>query len=213
MLDELKAVKDAMPRERLEAMVVDPKTSPSWAARCALMLGVCGNENSANLLRGQIMDEWMTARYRHKFGEFLLAHLLLEREEGLKFVSDHIIRNERTNVNRIISTLWALERLWDDSRSPHERAKICEVVYPLLDDKDNTDPAIESLTHMQDWSLQPRLAAMYKEADRFDAPQLLRDDIVKYMKACFYSAKPDAVEDPKYIKDARDFLRSLPAQY
>jgi hypothetical protein len=205
--DELAALRNDLPRERLRRWVADPQTNVTRVGLYGTMLGVCGEEADAKLL-GQIalgpVEDFRLGIYGVMFGYLLLAgEDGLRRLEQAKFAQDAGVPFSET-----YAALHALRSMWDHGGGRIAPARLRQSMRLLLDRPEIADLAIMDLARWKDWEVQDRLIRLYDDED-YDIPAVKRA-IVRYLLAAAHDPAfdPDGNHD-RHVIEARRQIEHL----
>jgi hypothetical protein len=198
------------PREKLRKWLNSPDTQQSRLGLYGMMLGLCGDESDAQLLKAKIIEP--TQDLRLGIDGMMAGYLLLTGEKGLAVIEETKLANKKVPFSETYSGMQALRFMWSygEGRIPPERLR--QSMRILLDRPDLTDLVVADLARWKDWSVQKRLMDMYG-ADEFNIPSHKRA-IVRYMLACTKDV-PEAQGEgqgqplPQHVIDAQKYLKQL----
>ncbi len=169
--------------DKLRGWLKDARTPESRLGIYAFLLGACGGEQDAALLRALIAAP--TERTEAAFDGLLGGYAQLRPREGWELALS-ILKDER----RPFATRFAVVRMlrFYHSWKPEEtRAKVLEGMAAVLKQGDAADLAVEDLRRWQAWDLTGDVLKLYGTKG-YDAP-LMQRALVRYALSC---PKPEA---------------------
>ncbi|MEX0701147.1 MAG: hypothetical protein WD069_03550 [Planctomycetales bacterium] len=214
---------DQMPAEKIAKWVTSEDTSPTRLGFYGMLLGLCGDEDDAALLKAEILDE--TGEYRLGIDGVMSGYLLLTGEKGLALLEEEklkphyvetvrpdgsIHRENKVPFSETYSAMRAIRFMWDygDGRISADRLR--QSMRMLLDRPDLADLVIADLARWKDWSVQDRMMELYGSKE-YDVPSVKRA-IVRYLLVCAASAPKDAPAPPPHVVEAKKHLADLRAR-
>ena len=219
--NDVAALEDPIPHEKLRRSVSDPSTNPNHLGLYWTMLGVCGDEEDIALMEGEIFRP--TEDFRIGVEGMISGYLLLTQESGLDRIDQLKLRTKILNnadgqpvldkdgVTRplpFIETYRAMQALrfmwkYGDERISRERLR--QSMRLLLDRPELADIVIAQLARWQDWSVQDRVMKLYG-AEEYDIPSIKRA-IVRYLLVC--SKFEPADKNAKVLQHVQDAKQNL----
>jgi hypothetical protein len=204
--DTREVAKQSSP-DKLAKWLQDPATPAFRHGLYALMLGDCGGEKHAEVLRKMLDDAQKQASTG--VDGLLTGYTMLKPKEGWAYLRD-ILQDSKKEFMLRYAALRAIRFFWNyrpDLVSERDRV---EGVTILLDQADIADLAIEDLRLHACWEVTDRVLALYDKKSH-DVP-IIRRYIVRYALSC---PKPQASEfvakvrkkDPDTVKDIEEFLK------
>jgi hypothetical protein len=203
---EVGLVANKLKPDELRKWLVDPQTPSHRLSLYGFLLGACGNERDADLLRRFILnpDERMGPAL-----DGLLAGLIkLNDREGWR-LTKQILDDDKRSFTQRHSVLRML-RFYHGYLPNETRQHLLECGGIMLGEADLIDLAIDHLRQWQMWDLTPRLLGLYgtKEAS---AP-ITKRAIIRYALAC---PQPEAkrfieemkAKDPDLVQEVLDFMQ------
>lgn len=192
--------------DRLRQLIQDPRTPAERLGLFSLLLGACGGEKDAALLRGMIEkpnDQAHTA-----LGGLLSGYIELKPREGWE-LAHKLLGNERRPFTERLSVLGTL-RFYHGWKPDDSRRDVLKGLAVLLPQGDIADLAVEDLRRWQLWDLTTDVLALYGKKSH-DAP-ILQRALLRYALSC---PKPEAdrfvaqrrKEDPELIKDIEESMQ------
>jgi len=187
---------------RLRRLLGDPKTSTDRLSLFAFLLGGCGGDADAQLLR-KLIDQ--PGRDDRNLDGLLSGYIHLRPADGWDLTYTILADRERPFLEQYAAmrTLRLYQGWRPDDVRPHV-LRCCKVV---VEDGEIADLAIEDLRRWQIWELTPTVLAQYT-SPAHKAP-ITRRAIVRYALSC---PLPDArrfVAQLEQQPDQRDLLRDL----
>lgn len=182
--EDLIALKARMPRQKLLEWINDPETSVNRRRLYLTMLGVCGNDDDAETLRGFI--ESGDRKQRAGLDALVASYLTLAGDKGVELIEREFLKNPDVDYVDTLAAVSAL-RFHGSEVEIISRDRIVRAVRTLLDRPKLADMIIPDLARWEDWSVIDRLVKMFKEAD--EDSNWLRVPVISYLNEC---PKPEA---------------------
>lgn len=203
---DIAPVKDSFPRENLRKWLSDPNTPKTRLGLYGLMLGLCGNEEDAKLLRDII--EQPTQDYRLGIDGLMAGYLLINGADGLPLIDDGKLRNANAPFSETYAGMQALRFLWTyaPERIPAERLR--QSMRILLDRPDLADLVITDLARWEDWSVTDRLMQMYGH-DEYNLPSIKRNIVRYFLVAERVKPKQEGEAPPESAIKAKQYLEKI----
>ncbi|MCA9072202.1 MAG: hypothetical protein KDA84_24920, partial [Planctomycetaceae bacterium] len=209
---DLMLIKDSFSREKLRKWIDDPKTLASRLGLYGLMLGLCGNESDAELLKEKILDD--ADKTRLGIDGIMGGYLLITGDQGMDLLEEAKVKNPKAPLADVHATMAAFRFLWDFGEGVIPKARLRSAVRQLLDRSEVADLAIADLARWQDWSVQDRLMALYKKGDPSNplGEIAIRRAVIRYMIASTLdqpqSDDPSAPL-PSHVTKGKEHLETL----
>lgn len=206
---DITQLSDVMPREKLREWITSSETPATRFGLYGLMLGLCGNEDDAQLMEAKIREK--TEDFRLGIDGIISGYLLLTGDEGLNTINESKLKNKDVPFSETYAAMQALRFMWTygDGKIAPERLQASMRI--LLDRPELSDLVIADLARWKDWSVQDRLMALYG-ADEYNIPSIKRA-IVRYMlvgSKDVPEAEGEAVAElPPHVVKARKMLDKL----
>lgn len=203
---DIVAVKDKFPRAKLREWLSNPQTVVSRLGLYGLMLGLSGNNEDAEYLKGRLIEP--VEGFRLGIDGMMGGYLLLAGDKGLAVLEDTKLRNKKVAFSETYATMQALRFMWTygDNRIPKDRLR--QSMRLLLDRPELADLVVVDLGRWEDWSVSDRLMELYGSAG-YDIPSTKRAIVRFYLTE--EAAKPkDAKEPlPAHVVSAQKHLKQL----
>jgi hypothetical protein len=205
---EIGAVAGKLAPEKLRGWVKDPQTPAYRLNVYALLLGACGGEQDAALLRSLLQNP--TEQTTSALDGILAGYIQLRPQEGWD-LAVAMLRDTSKPFPVRYSVLRAL-RFYHGWKPEETRAKVLLGMQTLLPQEDIADIAIEDLRRWQAWDLTGDVLALYGKKSH-SAP-IMRRAIVRYA-LCSAPAKPEAASfvaerrrtEPALLKEVEESLQ------
>ena len=209
---------DSMPREKLRKWIVDPDTPVTRLGLYGLLLGLCGQEADAALMKSKILER--SDDFRLGIDGVISGFLLLTGAEGLGVIDDSKLKNatwiddqgnEKTvPFSETYAAMQALRFMWTYGEGRIEKERLRQSMRLLLDRPELADLVIADLARWKDWSVIDRLMKLYG-AEEYDIPSIKRA-IVRYLYYCSRDMPKDAEQAPEHTVLAKVRLVALEEQ-
>jgi hypothetical protein len=169
--------------DKLRTWLKDAKTPPERLSVYALLLGACGKEADAKLLR-ELLDR-KEERYTNAADGLLGGYMHRKPKEGwdLAFA---ILRDGRKPLTLRLAVLRVL-RYYHGAQPRESRANVLKAMGVVLAQGELADLAVEDLRQWQMWDLTRPILALYGKKG-FDAP-LMQRAILRYALCCKATAE------------------------
>lgn len=199
-------IKDEFPREDLRKWLTSPETPKTRLGLYGLMIGLCGTDEDAELLREIISQP--TQDYRLGIDGLMAGYLLLTGEEGLPLIEDTKLRNEDAVFSETYAGMQALRFLWTYSPETVPAERLRASMRILLDRPDLADLVITDLARWEDWSVTDRLKEMYGHDD-YNIPSIKRNIIRYFLVAERVKGEKEGDQPPESALKAKQYLAEL----
>jgi hypothetical protein len=200
---------EAAPRlrpERLRAWIKDPETPVNRLGLYAFLLGACGGEPDAALLRGLLQnpDERATSALDGILG----GYIQLRPREGWDLALA-LLRDEKKPFPVRYAVLRTL-RFYHGWKADEAREHVLRGLAAALPEADLADLPVEDLRRWQVWDLTADVLALY--ARKSHSAPIMRRAILRYALSC---PRPEAAafvaerrrEDPGLVKEVEESLQ------
>lgn len=203
---DLIALKDSMHHDKLIAWIQDPDVPATRRRLYFTMLGVCGSEKDAPLLK-QMME---SSERKDKAGldALIACYLLLTGESGLELVDNLFLKNSDSEYADTYAAIMAI-RFHGTETDKIDQTRLVESLRFMLDRPELADLVIPDLARWKDWKAMPRLVELFKEAD--EKSSWVRVPVINYLRACPLPEAKQRIEelseiDPEAVKRAQTFF-------
>jgi hypothetical protein len=171
----------------------------------AFLLGACGKEREATLLRKLLSEP--DERLSEALDGLLAGYINLQPNQGWDMASK-ILNDARQPFKARFAAVRTL-RFYYGWKPAETKAHVLRCYDKLLEDGDLADMPVDDLRRWQLWDLTDKVLAQYGKPSH-DAP-ILKRNIVRYALCCpLPQARPfvDRVnrQDPDLIRELRDAL-------
>ncbi|MCS6852668.1 MAG: hypothetical protein NZ700_16045 [Gemmataceae bacterium] len=196
-----------LPADKIAKWLEDPSTPPFRYGLYASMLGHCGQERHAALLRKMLDDP--QKRGGSGVDGMLAGYIMLKPKEGWNYLLG-ILSNPAHEFMLRYAALRAARFFWDFRTNVVPKADILNALHVLLDQGDIADLAIEDLRKWQCWEECDRVLGLFGRPSH-DVP-IVRRAIMRYALSC---PKPQAAKfvammrqkDAEWVKDVEELLK------
>jgi hypothetical protein len=207
---ELGQVAPKLSAEKLRGWLKDPQTPDNRLGLYAFLLGACGGDAEAALLRKMLDDP--TDRTKAAFDGILGGYINLRPREGWDLAMT-LLKDEKKSFAVRFAVVRTL-RFYHNWKPDDSKDYVQRGLRVILSQGDLADMAIEDLRRWQVWDLTSEVLALYGKKG-FDAP-IVRQAILRYALSCPKTDTAAAAfvaerrkQDPELVKDAEDALRFL----
>jgi hypothetical protein len=181
---EMKDLAKKLPAEKIAKWLNDPATPAFKLGLYASMLGHCGGDAEAKLLR-ELLDD-PTRNTNSGIDGVLAGYTMLKPKEGWQYVNA-ILADAKKDFLIRYAALRAARFFWDYRPDLVDHKTIAAGVARLLDDKNMADLAIEDLRKWHQSQYAGKIIAGWKNED-YDIP-IIRRAIVRFALSC--AQEPD----------------------
>jgi len=158
--NDYKDMARTLPAERIAGWLKDPKTAGFRYGLYGSMLGHCGKEEHASLLRGLLDDP------EHKLSSgvdgVMAGYVMLKPKEGIEYLKGILKDPSKAFLERY-AALKAARFFWEYRDDLISKKDLSEVMAPLLKMKDIADLAIDDYRKWHCWEMTERILALQKE--------------------------------------------------
>jgi hypothetical protein len=202
---EMGQVAPKLSAEKLRGWLKDPQTPENRLGVYALLLGACGGEQDAALLRA--MAEKPTPRTEAALDGLLGGYVQLRPREGWELALG-VLRDARQPFATRFAVVRML-RFYHGWKPRETQAKVMEGLATVLEQSDMADLAVEDLRRWQTWDLTDSVLKLYGRKG-YDSP-LMQRAVVRYALACPRAAAARFTAelrraDPALVKDVEESL-------
>ena len=152
-----------LPADKIAKWLQDPKTPAFRFGLYASMLGHCGKEEHADVLREMLDDPDKRRDQRHRRHPGRLHHA--EAEGRLGVPAQHP-QGPDEGVHAPLRGLRAVRFFWDSRPDVVAKKDVVEAIGLLLDQSDIADLAIEDLRKWQHWDMADAILALHDARSR-----------------------------------------------
>jgi hypothetical protein len=204
---DYRAMARELPADKVAAWLRDPDTPMYRYGLYASMLGHCGTEKHAQLLR-QMLDD-PHKRLAAGVDGILAGYVMLKPKEGWGYLRD-VLKDPSKEFPLRYAGLRAIRFFWEWRPDVIDRKAAVEATALLLDQGDIADLAIEDLRKWKVWELADHILRLYGQKSH-DAP-IIRRAILRYALNCPDPKAQAFVEqvrkaDPEMVKDVEELLK------
>jgi len=153
---------EKLPREKIRSWITNKDTPQTRMGLYGLLIGLCGNDEDAKILKGKILEE--TEDFRLGIDGLMSGYLLLTGEKGMSVLDEHKLKNRDVPFSETYAAMQALRFMWKYSEGRIEKDRLRASMRILLDRPELADLVIADLARWKDWDVQDRLMALYIQA-------------------------------------------------
>ena len=220
--EDIAAISDKLPREKLAAWLRDESTDPARLALYGLLIGLSGDESDADLLRGKIFTG--TDPFRIGIDGLMSGFLLLTGEEGLaeleakKLSPKYAVGDDgepQTDgdgqpvllpFSERYAAMQAVRFMWTYGGDRIGKERLRESLRLLLAEPDVADMIVADLARWQDWAAMDRIVGLYG-SEGYDVPAIDRA-IIRYLMEAERDA-PTTGDAPPHVEKAKAALEEI----
>lgn len=203
--EDVAAIVDLMPRDKLRQWITDPKTPVNRLGLFGLMLGLCGDDDDARLMRDRILEP--SEGFRIGIDGIMAGYVLLAGEQGLALIEREKITDKTQNFSEHVACMQMLRFLWTYAKDRFSPDRLRQSMRLMVDNPKIADLVIADLARWEDWETTSRLIELYGTPG-YDVPFVERK-ILYFMWAAEDSVAKDAGSKPPYVQQAQAFLKRI----
>jgi len=198
--EEILALREDLPREKILHWLTDPEITPSRRGLYGLMLGLCGKAEDGKRIEPILMEK--PEHPRLGIDGMMAGYILLTGEQGFqklvgaKLIDPEIIPGES------FAMLQTLRFLWEYAPHAVPRAAMIGAMHRLLDHPQYAGAAIIDLARWQHWDTTPELTRRYGQG-------LYTDRHIKEAVIRFLLLAAQAEKETPAVQNARVTLKKL----
>jgi hypothetical protein len=205
---DYKDMAKGLPPEKIAKWLRDPNTPSFRFGLYASMLGHCGKEEHAELLRSLLDDS--EQRVSSGLDGILAGYTLLKPKEGWDYLG-RILKNPAKDFTLRYAALRTVRFFWDSRPDVVPHKDLLPGVCELLEQADIADLAIEDLRKWQQWQVAEQVLGL-KDKPSHNVP-IIRRAILRFALSCPSSKlAADYVaelrrKDARMVSDAEELLK------
>ncbi len=204
---DYKEMAKTLPVDTLAAWLRDPKTPAFRYGLYASLLGHCGKDEHAKLLRAMIDDP--EKRKGSGIDGILAAYVMLQPKEAWAYLDD-LLKDSKQDFLMRYAGLRTLRFLWDQRPDLISKGDLVQGMALVLKQSDMADFAIEDLRKWKRWEMTEPILDLFGKKTH-DIP-VVRRAILRYALQC---PAPRAVafvreqrkRDADWVKDTEELLK------
>ncbi|MDZ4684433.1 MAG: hypothetical protein SH850_05035 [Planctomycetaceae bacterium] len=204
--EDVVAIKDRLPRDKLRKWLEDPETTKMRLGFYGLLLGLCGNADDGLFLAAKVFPPTAEDEVRLGLDGMMAGYVLLTGETGLNRLVEQKLNDTQQPDGDVYAVINLLRFLWQFAADRVPQANVAAALRPLVDRPQFAEVAIVDLARWKDWSVLDKIIARYGEPP-FETPEAKRKAIT-FALACI----KDGGNDPQPgtpAKQARRFIERL----
>ena len=196
-----------LPADKIAAWIQDDKTPTFRLGLYASLLGHCGGDKHAAVLRKLLDDP--TRRLNAGVDGILAGYIMLNPKEGWEYLRA-TLHDTKKDFGTRYAALRSARFFYDFRNDLASKKDVIDAVALLLDESDIADLAIEDLRKWQVWDLADRILAL-KDKDSHDIP-IIKRSILRYALQCPKEAAQTFVaerrkKDPDAVQSSEELLK------
>ena len=220
--EEIEKLSGDLPRDELAAWLTDEETDPARLALYGLLIGLCGDDAAADLLRGKIFGD--ADPFRIGVDGLMSGFLLLTGEEGLeelearKLAPKYVVdaagepvigedgERELLPFSERYAAMQAVRFMWTYGGDRIGKNRLKQSLRILLGEPDVADMIVADLARWKDWDAMDRIVALYG-SEGYDVPAIDRA-IIRYLMEAERD-KPTNGDAPPHVAKAKEALAQI----
>ena len=168
-----------LPADTIARWLKDPNTSPSRFGLYASMLGHCGTDEHAKLLRTLLDDP--QRRFTSGLDGLLAGYVMLKPKQGWEYVAT-IMADAKLDFGLRYAALRAARFFHEFRTDLVPAADLTKALLALLDQKDIADLAVEDLRKWGRWEVADQVLGLWGR-ESHNVP-IIRRSILRYALSC-----------------------------
>jgi hypothetical protein len=198
----------SLPPDKIAAWL-DDKNTPSYRyGLYASLLGHCGKDKHAEVLRKMLDDQ--DKPVLAGLDGIMAAYTMLRPKEGREYI-EKVVKDANRDFLFRYAALRSLRFFWQYRSDLMTQKDIAESAAQLITQKDIADLAIEDLRKWKRWEMADRILAV-RATEAYQKTPIIRRAVVRYALQCKGSdsiaafLKEQRAKDPDAVKQAEDLL-------
>jgi hypothetical protein len=206
--NDYKDMAKTLPPDKIAKWLEDKNTPAFRYGLYASLLGHCGKEEHAELLRKMLHDP--EKLQGAGVDGIMAAYTMLKPKDGWAFITE-CMKDPKKHFMIRYNALKAVRFLWDYRPDLAKKKDMAEAVSLLIEQDDLADMAIEDLRRWKCWDLADRILAL-RDKKVYETP-IVRRAILRYSIECKDNPKCVAYvaemrkKDAEMVRDAEELLR------
>ncbi len=204
---EYKDMAKNLPPDVIAGWLKDPKTPPYRYGLYASLLGHCGKEEHAKLLRSMIDDP--EKRKGSGIDGLLAAYMMLDPKEGWQHLTN-LLKDGNQEFLLRYAGLRTLRFFWDQRPDLYPKKELVQGITLILGQSDMADFAIEDLRKWHQWQLTDQCLDLFGKKT-YDIPVIRRAILRFALQSPEARAKTFVQEqrkrDADWVKDTEELLK------
>jgi hypothetical protein len=205
-----------LPAKRIVGWLRDEKTPAFRYGLYASMLGHCGTEKDATVLRDMLDNK--EKRLGSGVDGMLAGYVMLKPKEGWAYTLD-ILKDGKKEFMLRYAALRAVRFLWDSRPDLVDRKQLKEGMGVLLEQSDIADLAVDDLRKRECWDMTERVLALRKTKG-YETIAIVRRAVLRFALSCKEHEKDDSKKaaavayveeqrkkDAQAVTDAEELLK------
>ncbi len=140
---DIVTITDKLSPEQLRKWVSDKETVPTRLGLYGLLLGLCGTEEDAALMKRQILTP--SEEFRLGIDGVMAGYLLIAGDNGLDVIDAEKLKNKDIPFSETYAAMQALRFMWTDGQGRIDHERLRESMRILLDRPELADLVIADL--------------------------------------------------------------------
>jgi hypothetical protein len=211
---DYKELAKTLPADRIAGWLASPKTPAFRYGLYASMLGHCGGEKHASMLRQKLDDPEEQAG--SGMDGILAGYIMLKPREGAEYLKA-LLGNPRKGFLNRYAALKAARFFWDFRDDLISHKELTEIMAPLLHMKDIADLVIEDFRRWRHFDMTDRILAL--QNDPVYNVNVVKRSVLRYALSAKGNQAADRFvatqrqQDPKGVADVEELLKfdTIPA--
>jgi hypothetical protein len=204
---EIGQIASKMSAAKLRGWIKDTRTPPERLSMYAFLLGACGGNEDAALLRTLL--EKPSEQTMKAFDGILGGYIQLKPEEGWDLALS-LVRDPKKDFQMRFAVVRLL-RFYHGWKPTESKDRVLRGLATVLPQGDLADLAVEDLRRWEIWDLTDDVLALYGKKTH-DAP-IMRRAILRYAMSCPKPATKTFVDarrrdDPTAVRDVEEALQA-----
>jgi hypothetical protein len=202
--EDVVAVSQNFPREKLRDWVADPNANPERLGLYGMMLGLCGDTDDAKFLEEQISQP-RTGDFRYGIDGVMGGYLRLTGESGLRFLEETRLSRADVSSEELMAVVTAIQYMWSCESSRIDKQRLRSSLHLLLENPELRELVITDLARWKDWPTAVRLVEMFAEIDDDRSQKAIVQFTIALLRDSEKNTGPDA-PSAELVSASRNFL-------
>ena len=216
--EDIQNIAEHLPAEKLQHIIDDETVPEQRLGLYGMLLGLCGNTQSAEHLRRRILQNPADDAALGLDG-MIGGYLLLTGTAGLQLLEQQLLDSTASTFARRHALLRAIEFMWTYGGDRISRPRLQMAVRRLLDNPETAERAVITLARWQDWTIRPQLMqlAFNQSFGTSRDRRILRKAVIGYLLAAQRAADEQDPVDSELrnaaLQDLAEIRRRDPATW
>lgn len=180
--EDVVAIKDRLPRDKLRQWLDDPETPKMRLGFYGLLLGLCGKPEDVDYLAAKVLPPTPADQFAFGLDGQMAGYVLLTGEPGFQKLVEKKLHDPALPDGDVFAVINLLRFLWQFAADRVPQTKVAAALRPLAEQPKFAETAIIDLARWKDWVVLPSVIARYGEPPFETLDGQLK--VIQYALAC-----------------------------